>query len=121
MLLRLRHFELLTDGRDDFPSAVLTRELKKGEHLAVAVCTPGLSYLLDTQPKLLKYTEVIVFDEADALMGTSFEQHSDKILLHCKSRKKVIMMFSATLPPRILNYADALIPNALVVRIGTSI
>lgn len=90
-----------------------------GKRVDILCATPNVTKVVAANNKFLKYLEVLVLDEGDCLLDTSFLEHCDELLSLCKKNLKQLMLFSATLPPRVLELANSITPNALVARLGS--
>ena len=75
-------------------------ELRRGYHIVIA--TPGrLIDLLEQRKLHLNKTSVLVLDEADRMLDMGFEPQVKKILRNLPEKKQT-MLFSATIPPKIM-------------------
>jgi len=117
-------FAKLTIGRKwagrflDRPTA---NSMKK---LDLAVATPlRLAQLLREGKISLKDMRHLVLDEADKLLDLGFAPQIDEILGYCPKVEGSFMqtlMFSATMPPAVVELANSILANPLRVSIGAS-
>ncbi|MCG3217543.1 MAG: DEAD/DEAH box helicase [Candidatus Heimdallarchaeota archaeon] len=83
------------------------RQLKQGKDIIVA--TPGrLLDLIDQGIADIDWIEILVLDEADRMLDMGFI-HDIRKIIKMISDKCQVMMFSATMPPQILDLADKLL------------
>ncbi|CAE8617318.1 unnamed protein product, partial [Polarella glacialis] len=121
----LDEFTKLTAGRKwsgrllDKLSSEKAGQLKR---LDVAICTPlRLVQLLRDNKISLDTCKHLVLDEADKLLDMGFAPQIDEILSYCpkdKGRMMQTLMFSATLPPMVVELAGSILTNPLRVSIG---
>ncbi|CAE7506451.1 ddx52 [Symbiodinium microadriaticum] len=92
------------------------------KRLDVAVATPlRLVQLLRDNRISLDSTKHLVFDEADKLLDLGFAPQVDELLTFCpkeKGRLMQTMMFSATLPPVVVDLAGSILTSPLRISIG---
>ena len=92
------------------------------KRLDVAVATPlRLVQLLRDNRISLDSTKHLVFDEADKLLDLGFAPQVDELLAFCpkdKGRLMQTMMFSATLPPVVVDLAGSILTSPLRISIG---
>eukprot|EP00933_Yihiella_yeosuensis_P056918 TRINITY_DN5637_c0_g1_i2.p1 TRINITY_DN5637_c0_g1~~TRINITY_DN5637_c0_g1_i2.p1 ORF type:complete len:562 (-),score=141.04 TRINITY_DN5637_c0_g1_i2:304-1989(-) len=121
----LDEFVKLTDGKKW--SGRLLDKLSNDKagtikRLDIAVATPlRLAQLLRDNKISLDATKHLVFDEADKLLDMGFASQMDEILSFCPKDKGGLMqtlMFSATLPPVVIELAGSILTNPLRVSIG---
>lgn len=85
----------------------------------VVIATPGRFFHLRTEMSLnLKLVEYIVFDEADQLFEDSFETELTDLISSVSSHRQAIL-FSATLPKSLVNFAKIGLNNPMLVRLDT--
>lgn len=78
-------------------------QLKRGTHVVVG--TPGrIIDLIKKQKLILDHIEFFILDEADEMLNMGFLEEVEEILDYCPSEKRMLL-FSATMPSRILNLA----------------
>ena len=71
----------------------------------IVIATPGrLLHLLVEMGRKLNYVKMAVFDEADQLFDMGFSEQLNEILGRLPESKQVLL-FSATLPNKILEFA----------------
>ncbi|EZG67379.1 helicase [Gregarina niphandrodes] len=96
----------------------------------IIVCTTGvtkqvLNYSRSTKSAsmlgetILSRVETVVFDEVDALLDESFIKESDLVMSMCSAKQ--IMMFSASLPARVMDLANSLLINAPVLKLKSTL
>lgn len=90
--------------------------------LDVAVCTPlRLVQMLRENRISLDATKHLVFDEADKLLDLGFAPQIDEMLTFCPKADGGLMqtmMFSATLPPVVVDLAGSILTSPLRISIG---
>lgn len=90
------------------------RALKKGVDLVVA--TPGRCIHFIENGKLdltgLKY---LVLDEADEMLNMGFVEDVEKVL-KASPDDRTILMFSATMPPRLKKIAESYMKNSITIK-----
>lgn len=85
----------------------------------VIIATPGRFLHLRTEMNLdLKLVETIIFDEADQLFEASFEEPLNELVLSLPTSKQAIL-FSATLPKSLVNFAKIGLNNPILIRLDT--
>ena len=83
----------------------------------IIVATPGrLLHLLVEMELPLKTVEYVVFDEADQLFEKGFEEHLREILLRLPEERQTLL-FSATLPKKLIEFARAGLKDPTLVRL----
>lgn len=113
--------QLLLLGSKAKTSSVKELKTKKSreESPDIIICTTSLVKLVSEKSTLLSDISFIVLDEVDFLLGEGNLVQVDKILSHChKQAGKQIMMCSATLPNRVLQLANSVLHDALVIQVG---
>lgn len=86
------------------------QNLKKGVDILVA--TPGRLLDLHKQDLVnLDYVETLVLDEADLMLDMGFIDDVKKIERLCPSEKQTLL-FSATIPYKVVQLADSILKNA---------
>uniref|UniRef100_A0A915LNJ2 RNA helicase n=1 Tax=Meloidogyne javanica TaxID=6303 RepID=A0A915LNJ2_MELJA len=94
----------------DFP------EIRVGVHIAVA--TPGrLSDMLNKKILNLQVCRYLVLDEADRMLDMGFEEELRSIFSYFKGQRQTLL-FSATMPKKIQNFAKSTLVRAIVVNVG---
>jgi ATP-dependent RNA helicase DeaD len=79
------------------------RELEKGTHIVVG--TPGrVIDLIERKKLILSEVKYVVLDEADEMLNMGFLDDVELILNHCNKERRMLL-FSATMPDRILSLA----------------
>jgi ATP-dependent RNA helicase RhlE len=92
------------------------KAMQRGVHVLVA--TPGRLLDLMQQGHIrLDGVEYLVLDEADRMLDMGFKPDIDRILAKIP-RKRQSLLFSATMPEKIVNYARTILSNP--VRIAVS-
>ena len=87
--------------------------LKKGVDILVA--TPGRLLDLHKQEFInLDYIETLVLDEADLMLDMGFIDDVRKIERMCKTEKQ-LLLFSATMPNKVINLANTILKDAEIV------
>lgn len=93
-----------------------TRALERGIHLVVA--TPGrLLDLLEKKKLNLDICRHFCLDEADRMVDLGFEDELRRILAHFKNPRQTLL-FSATMPASIREFAKAALHNPILVNVG---
>ncbi|EGD80824.1 hypothetical protein PTSG_11725 [Salpingoeca rosetta] len=83
----------------------------------VIVATPGrFLHLLVEMELSLKAVEYVVFDEADQLFEKGFEEHLKEILMRLPEDRQTLL-FSATLPKKLIEFARAGLKQPTLVRL----
>ena len=83
----------------------------------ILIATPGRLIDLQMQGNIdLSYVEIFVLDEADLMLDMGFINDIKKIESLCP-RKKQTLLFSATMPEKIVELANATLKNAVKVEI----
>jgi ATP-dependent RNA helicase DDX41 len=91
-------------------------QLKRGLHIVVG--TPGrLSDMLNKNKFNLEICRYLVLDEADRLLDVAFEEEIRNIMEHIKSQRQTLL-FSATMPKKIQEFAKSALIKPIVVNIG---
>jgi len=91
------------------PQARQTNSMKNGVDIIVA--TPGRLIDLCNQGLVdLSQIEVLILDEADQMLDMGFLPDMKKIIRKCSSRQQT-MMFSATIPPKIITLSNEICRN----------
>jgi len=81
------------------------KDLKKRPHVIIA--TPGrLNDHIEQRTVILKDVNTLVLDEADRMLDMGFEPQIKRILKHVPSDRQT-MLFSATMPQKIMTIAQA--------------
>jgi len=84
-----------------------------------AVTTPlKLVQLLRDGKVTLDGVQYLVLDEADKLLDMGFSPQLDEILSHCTHPSLQPMLFSATIPPAVLQLAESIMPAPLHISVG---
>ncbi|GMM38925.1 putative ATP-dependent RNA helicase [Saccharomycopsis crataegensis] len=85
----------------------------------VIIATPGRFLHLRTEMSLdLKSVQYIVFDEADQLFEVSFEEQLNELIASLSPNKQAIL-FSATLPKTLVNFAKIGLNNPVLIRLDS--
>jgi len=91
------------------PQSRQTNSMKNGVDIIVA--TPGRLLDLCNQGLVdLSQIEVLILDEADQMLDMGFLPDMKKIIRKCSSREQT-MMFSATIPPKIISLSEEICRN----------
>lgn len=91
------------------------KKLVRGNDVIVA--TPGrLIDLLDRKDIRLSDVEVLILDEADQMMDMGFIHALKKIIPHLPETRQTLL-FSATLPPKIVKLADQFLTDPVRVSV----
>ncbi|KAL3079368.1 hypothetical protein niasHT_037698 [Heterodera trifolii] len=99
-----------------FPIKDQAREFERGVHIAVA--TPGrLSDMLNKKIFNLQVCRYLVLDEADRMLDMGFEEELRSIFSYFKGQRQTLL-FSATMPKKIQNFAKSTLVKAVVVNVG---
>jgi superfamily II DNA/RNA helicase len=94
------------------------RTLSNG--VSIVVATPGrLIDLLERQVLDLHHVHTLVLDEADKLLDAGFNEELN-ILMSALPPNRQSMLFSATMPPRVISICARVMPEYTVVRTHTS-
>ncbi|CAN6247185.1 unnamed protein product [Urochloa humidicola] len=90
--------------------------LKKGVHIVVA--TPGrLKDLLAKKKMNLDNCRYLTLDEADRLVDLGFEEDIKEVFDHFKDQRQTLL-FSATMPQKIQNFAKNALVHPVTVNVG---
>mmetsp|Transcript_13489 Transcript_13489/g.32220 ORF Transcript_13489/g.32220 Transcript_13489/m.32220 type:complete len:637 (+) Transcript_13489:80-1990(+) len=90
--------------------------IKKGCHMVVA--TPGrLNDLLNKKRMSLAQCQVLVLDEADRMIDLGFEEEIRNTLDHYRGQRQTLL-FSATMPKKIQDFAKTALVDAVVINVG---
>ncbi|CAH8356242.1 unnamed protein product [Eruca vesicaria subsp. sativa] len=90
--------------------------VKRGVHIVVA--TPGrLKDLLAKKKMNLDSCRYLTLDEADRLVDLDFEDDIREVFDHFKSQRQTLL-FSATMPTKIQNFAKSALVKPVVVNVG---
>lgn len=90
--------------------------LKKGVHIVVA--TPGrLKDLLAKKKMNLDNCRYLTLDEADRLVDLGFEDDIKEVFDHFKDQRQTLL-FSATMPQKIQNFAKNALVKPVTVNVG---
>ncbi|KAI9317350.1 P-loop containing nucleoside triphosphate hydrolase protein [Zopfochytrium polystomum] len=90
--------------------------LRKGPHIVVA--TPGrLQDMLEKKKFNLDICKYLCLDEADRMIDMGFEDDVRNILSYFK-RQRQTLLFSATMPKKIQNFALSALVKPVVVNVG---
>jgi ATP-dependent RNA helicase RhlE len=85
---------------------------------AIIVATPGrLVDHLERQTASLKDARILVLDEADRMLDMGFKPQLDRILRALPAARQTLL-FSATLPPELVNLARTHVRNAVRIEVG---
>jgi ATP-dependent RNA helicase DDX41 len=105
---------LLCIGGESFTSQKMSCE--RGVHVVVA--TPGrLADLLRKKMMNLQVCRYLVLDEADRMLDMGFEEELKAIFSFFKAQRQSLL-FSATMPKKIQNFAKNALVKAVVVNVG---
>lgn len=98
------------DNMDDQFSALMTNP-------DIIIATPGrLMHLIIESNLDLKTVEYVVFDEADRLFEMGFSEQLREILLRLPPSRQTLL-FSATLPKLLIDFAHAGLQNPTLIRL----
>ncbi|KAI5660458.1 hypothetical protein M9H77_29251 [Catharanthus roseus] len=90
--------------------------VKKGVHIVVA--TPGrLKDMLAKKKMSLDSCRYLTLDEADRLVDLGFEDDIREVFDHFKAQRQTLL-FSATMPTKIQNFARSALVKPVVVNVG---
>ncbi|KAM7256283.1 hypothetical protein ACFE04_012024 [Oxalis oulophora] len=90
--------------------------VKKGVHIVVA--TPGrLKDMLAKKKMSLDNCRYLTLDEADRLVDLGFEDDIREVFDHFKDQRQTLL-FSATMPTKIQNFARSALVKPVVVNVG---
>uniref|UniRef100_A0A8C9H0T3 RNA helicase n=1 Tax=Piliocolobus tephrosceles TaxID=591936 RepID=A0A8C9H0T3_9PRIM len=91
-------------------------EIQKGIHMVVA--TPGrLNDMLNKKKMILEQCKYLCFDEADRLIDLGFEEEVRNTLDHFSSQRQTLL-FSATMPKKIQEFAKTTLVNPIIINVG---
>jgi ATP-dependent RNA helicase DeaD len=98
------------------PIGAQMRELEKGTHVVVG--TPGrVIDLIERKKLVLDEVKYVVLDEADEMLNMGFIDDIELILKSCAAERRMLL-FSATMPERILSLAKRYMGKYDIVRIA---
>ena len=88
----------------------------------IIIATPGrlMHHLAEVDGMSLRTVEYVVFDEGDSLFGMGFAEQLHKILLQLGENRQTLL-FSATLPKALAEFAKAGLRDPEIVRIDDGI
>mmetsp|Transcript_7025 Transcript_7025/g.16343 ORF Transcript_7025/g.16343 Transcript_7025/m.16343 type:complete len:615 (+) Transcript_7025:82-1926(+) len=93
-----------------------------GKKHDVLVTTPArLVTLIQEGAIELSTVEMVIVDEADKLFEDGFVAQLDEILAACSHRKLQKALFSATIPPAVEQLAKSIMPNPVMVTVGSKV
>lgn len=84
----------------------------------IIIATPGrlMHHLSEVEDMTLRSVEYVVFDEADSLFGMGFAEQLHKILAQLSENRQTLL-FSATLPSALAEFAKAGLRDPQLVRL----
>ncbi|KAF3440128.1 hypothetical protein FNV43_RR18406 [Rhamnella rubrinervis] len=84
----------------------------------IIIATPGrlMHHLSEVEDMSLRSVEYVVFDEADCLFGMGFAEQLHKILMQLSENRQTLL-FSATLPSALAEFAKAGLRDPQLVRL----
>lgn len=92
------------------------KEIKRGIHMIVA--TPGrLNDMLNKKKLTFEQCRYLCFDEADRLIDLGFEEEVRNTLDHFSSQRQTLL-FSATMPKKIQEFAKSTLVNPIIINVG---
>ncbi|XP_071793452.1 probable ATP-dependent RNA helicase DDX41 [Asterias amurensis] len=98
------------------PSKEQMQLLQKGVHIMVA--TPGrLIHMLNRKNFNLSVCRYLCLDEADRMIDLGFEEDIRTILTYFKGQRQTLL-FSATMPKKIQNFAKSALVMPITVNVG---
>eukprot|EP00392_Amoebophrya_sp_AT5.2_P007550 g7565.t1 len=98
------------------PMGAQLNQLRRGVHLAIA--TPGrLNGLLTTNKMHLKQCVLLAMDEADRMVDATFEEEV-RITLDYFQGQRQTLLFSATMPRKIQQFAASMLTDPVIVNVG---
>eukprot|EP00743_Colponemidia_sp_Colp-15_P006469 GILK01006964.1.p1 GENE.GILK01006964.1~~GILK01006964.1.p1 ORF type:complete len:641 (-),score=141.44 GILK01006964.1:275-2146(-) len=90
--------------------------IRKGVHMVVA--TPGrLSDFLNKKRLTMDFCKYLCMDEADRMIDFGFEEEIRNVLDHFKYQRQTLL-FSATMPKKIQDFAKSALVRPVVVNVG---
>ena len=86
----------------------------------IVIATPGrlVHVLAEVRDLSLQRVQVLVFDEADRLFELGFAAQLQEVLRHVPQQRQT-MLFSATMPKQLMEFAQAGLQNPELVRLDT--
>ncbi|CAD7960264.1 unnamed protein product [Amoebophrya sp. A25] len=98
------------------PMSAQIREVRRGVHCVIA--TPGRLNGLLTESKMhLKQCRYLAMDEADRMVDATFEEEVRITLDHFTGQRQTLL-FSATMPKKIQDFAASMLVNPVIVNVG---
>ncbi|CAB3410760.1 unnamed protein product [Caenorhabditis bovis] len=98
------------------PIAEQAKDVRDGVHICVA--TPGrLSDILTKKILNLEVCRYLVLDEADRMLDMGFEDEIKNIFYFFRAQRQTLL-FSATMPKKIQNFAKSALVKPIVVNVG---
>jgi ATP-dependent RNA helicase DDX54/DBP10 len=83
------------------------------------IATPGrLLHHISEVGNFLKAVEYLVFDEADRLFEMGLQEQLLQLLTYVPSSRQTLL-FSATLPPRVVEFSQAGLNNPAIIRLDS--
>lgn len=105
-------------GGDGFTWEQQKRAMKSGTDIVTA--TPGrLIAMLQTEEVSFKHVKYLILDEADRMLDMGFHEDIEQIISHLP-KKRQTLLFSATMPPRIMDLARKILHEPEIVSIAIS-
>jgi len=90
--------------------------MSKGTHMVVA--TPGrLQSMLETKKLNMNICTYLCLDEADRMIDLGFEEDVKNILSYFRHQRQTLL-FSATMPPKIQEFAATALVEPIIVNVG---
>lgn len=113
----MREFERLTFGKK-WHGRVIDKIAPEIKRVDIAIATPSRLVQMLTESKLsLEKTQYLVFDEADKLLDLGFASQIDQILQYMPHNPQ-LLMYSATLPPNVVDLSESILRNPVKIHIG---
>ena len=115
----------LGKGRMSFTLAIggenkivqLADHKSRGTHILIG--TPGrVQDFLNSRQMSLSRCTMIVLDEGDRMMDEGFDDEVKKIIGYFEQRPRQTVLFSATMPRRVVDFAREALVDAVVVNVG---
>ena len=104
-------------GGESFKLQSMSIRRRGGVHAIVA--TPGrVLDMLRKQVINLHLCQYLVLDEADVLIDMGFEENVRTIMDHCGSTHRQTLLFSATMPMKIQQFARSALVDPIEVNVG---
>lgn len=102
---------------DIYGGVSMERQISKLKKAHIVIGTPGrIKDHLKRRTLKLQNIKMVVLDEADEMLSMGFKEDIDTILKTAPDTRQTVL-FSATMPPAIMNIIDTFLKNPLLIQI----